>query len=249
MGAATGSGIGDQSVTGPPPGVDDAVRGRRYDLVAAIAGLLFTALILGSFFTPETPSATDSAEEIARAMTADRAGHQVSLFLGFLADVAFFVFLAGVWSRLRRHEGSGGMAAALFGLAGAAFAATILVSGGLYLAMLTAADELSDPAALPAMAVLNDWVGSGTVPAGVAMFLGAAFAGLSTRALPVWLGWLAAAVAFLLIVSMAGVFRSGTDEGVIELAGFGGFLLFLVWTPATSIVLLMRARRGAHASV
>ena len=88
MGAATGSGLGGQSVRGPPPGVDDAVHGRRNDLVTGIAGLLLTALILAGFLTPETPSASDSAEGIARALTTDRAGHQLSLFLGFLADVA-----------------------------------------------------------------------------------------------------------------------------------------------------------------
>jgi hypothetical protein len=75
------------------------------------------------------------------------------------------------------------------------------------------------------------------------MFLGAAGAILSTRALPVWLGWLAALTAVLLLVSLAGVFEDPTDEGVLSFAGFIGFVLLLVWLLATSVVLLLRAGR------
>jgi hypothetical protein len=105
----------------------------------------------------------------------------MSLLLGFLADIAFLVFLAGVWSRFRRYEGTGGMTAGLFVVAGAVFAAMILVSEGLYLAYVQAA-ESADPSVLPTIAALDDWVGIGTVPAGVAMMIGATGAILSTHA-------------------------------------------------------------------
>ena len=83
-----------------------------------------------------------------------------------------------------------------------------------------------------------------TIPAGVAMFLGATMAILTTRTLPAWLGWLAAVTGLLLVVSIGAVFDD-SEEGVLGFAGFGGFLLFLVWVLATSIVLLMKAGRDA----
>jgi hypothetical protein len=71
------------------------------------------------------------------------------------------------------------------------------------------------------------------------MFLGAAAAILTTRALPAWLGWLAGLTGLLLLISVLAVF-SDDDEGPLGLLGFAGFLLFLVWVLAASIVLLLR---------
>jgi hypothetical protein len=226
---------------GPHDGV-----GARWDRIAAIAGLLFVVLVVASFFTPSTPDSGSSAEQLATAITDDRAGHQLSLLLGFLADIAFLVFLAGVWSRFRRYEGTGGMMAGLFGLAGAAFAATIVVSEGLYLAYVQAA-ESADPSTLPTIAALDDWVGVGTVPVGVAMMIGATGSILSTHALPAWLGYLSGLNAVLLLLSLGAVFESGDESVLVGVGGFGGFLLFLIWALATSVVLLMRSTHRAEA--
>jgi hypothetical protein len=220
-------------------------QGRRWDLIAAIAGLLFVVLVLGSFFTPGTPASDTPIEDIAAQLQVDLPGHQLSLFLGFLGDVAFLVFVAGVWSRLRRWEGPAGMFSGLFVLAAVAATAVLMVSEGLYLALAqygAAADP--DLGALQSLTILNEWVGAAVVPAFAATFIGAATAILTTRALPQWLGWLAALIALLLLVSLGGVFQTDPRGGVIEIAGFGGFLLFLVWVLATSIVLLLR--RGAE---
>src|SRR3712207_3544732 len=172
------------SEAGGPPGAGrtehDLERGARWDRISALAGLLFVVLIVASFFTPETPDSGSSAEELAAAISDDRAGHQMALLLGFLADIAFLVFLAGLWSRFRRHEGSGGMMSGLFAIAGAAFTATILVSSGIYLALVQAADS-ADPSTLPTLEALDYWVGLCTVPVAVAMMIGATGAILSTH--------------------------------------------------------------------
>jgi hypothetical protein len=243
--AGPGTGTGGPAVAGRRSydGGDVAGQARRWDQIAAIAGLVFIVLIVASFFTPETPAADSSTETIAAELAADRTAHQVSLLLAFLGDIAFLVFLAGTWSRLRRYEGVGGMFAGLFVIAGAVFAATIAVSSGLYLALVQGADDAEgDPAVLRTLVILDNWVGAGTVPSAVAMFIGAAMAILTTRALPVWLGWLAAVTGLLLVVSVGAIFDD-SEEGVLGFAGFGGFLLFLVWVLAASIVLLMRAGR------
>jgi hypothetical protein len=224
---------------------DDVERAARWDRITALAGLLFVVLVVASFFTPETPDSGGSAEELAAAISDDRAGHQMSLLLGFLADIAFLVFLAGVWSRFRRYEGGGGMMSGLFALAGAAFAATILVSEGLYLAYVQAAEN-ADPSVLPTIAALDDWVGIGTVPVAVAMMIGATGAILSTHALPAWLGWLAGLNAVLVLLSLGAVFEGDDESVLVSVGGFGGFLLLLIWVLATSVVLLMRPRHHAE---
>jgi hypothetical protein len=246
MEARAGSETGGPSGTGRTAYVEHADRAQTWDRIAAIAGLLFVVLVVANFFTPDTPDSGRTADQIATALSDDRAGHQMSLLLSFLADIAFLVFLAGLWSRFRRHEGTGGMMAGLFGLAGAAFAATILVSEGLYLAFVQAG-ESADLSTLPTLAVLNYWVGVCIVPAGVAMMIGATGAILSTHALPAWLGYLAGLNAVLLVLSLGAVFETDDETLLVGIGGFGGFLLFIAWALAASIMLLMRSSHRAEA--
>jgi hypothetical protein len=226
---------------------DEPPRDHTWDLVAAVAGLVFFALLVASFFTPDTPSPDDGGAAIAASIAEDRTGHQWSLLLGFLGDITFLVFLAGLWSRLHRAEGRGGMFSGLVAIAGAVFVATIMVSEGLYLALVTGTAKIGDedPAVFTTLAVLNDWVGAAVLPAGVALFLGIAAAVVSTHSLPHWLGWWAAGVAVLLIVSLAGVFEEDVDEGIVGILGFAGFILMVLWVVAASIVMLLRAGRPA----
>ena len=222
-------------------GRDHHSRAREWDRIAGIAGLIFIALFIASFFTPESPMATDPPDQITAELIADRTGHQWSLLFGFLADIALFVLLAGLWSRLRRWEGPAGLATDLFALAAAAFMAVILVSGGLYLALVQYAGEI-EPTSLATLSALDNTVGAVVLPTGAAMFLGVAAAIVSTRALPTWLGWLAAVTAVLMAVSLTGVFEDpGADDGFVGIVGFASFILLLVWFLAASIVLLMKA--------
>lgn len=239
MEARTGSDPGTQTGRGPMARAGD--HHIRADRIAGIAGLIFIALFIAGVFTPSTPMATDPPDQIAAELITDRTGHQWSLLLGFLADIAVFVLLAGLWSRLRRWEGPAGILTDLFALAAAAFMAVILVSGGLYLALVQYAGEL-EPTSLAALAALDNTVGAVVLPAGAAMFLGVAAAIVSTRALPAWLGWLAAVAAVVMTVSLTGVFEDpGEEDGFVGIVGFAGFILLLVWFLAASIVMLMKA--------
>ena len=131
-------------VVGPPTAGTQGMRGCGTHRAAG-AGLVFIALVLASFCTPDTPAADGSAEQIAAQLAADDAGNRASLLLGFLGDIAFLVFLAGLWSRLRRFEGAAALFSGLFAIAGAVFAATVAVSGGLYLALVQGAENTEDP--------------------------------------------------------------------------------------------------------
>jgi hypothetical protein len=219
-------------------------RAQLWDQVTAIAGLVFVGFVLATLLTPATPSSRRPPAEMAATLTEDLTGHQWSLFFTFLAYVAFFVLLAGLWSRLRRWEGAGGLFSGLFVVAGTAFLSVFLVSEGIYLALVEAPAVGADPVALPALTVLNNWATAAILPAGAAMFLGAAGAIVSTRALPAWLGWFAGALSVLLLVGIAGVFETSEDgTGFLGIVAFVSFLLILAWTIAVSIVLLQRAGR------
>ncbi|MGY1601852.1 DUF4386 family protein [Geodermatophilus sp. SYSU D00815] len=221
---------------------------RRWDLIAGVAGLVFLVLVIASFFTPSTPTADEGADAIVRAVQEDRTGHQWSLLLGFLSDVAFLFFLAGVWGRLRRAEGLGGLFAGLFAIAAAAFVAVIAVSEGLYLALVqSSVDAEDEPSIVRTLVVLDNWVGGAALPAGVAMLLAVAAGVQSTLAFPRWLGWLAALAAVCLLVGFAAVFDDGVETGALGVVGFVGFLLVLVWTVAASVLLVLRPGTTARA--
>ncbi len=136
----------------------------------------------------------------------------------------------------------------LFVLAGAAFSATVLMSEGLYLAYVQAA-ESADPSVLPTIAALDDWVGIGVIPAGVAMLIGATGVILSTHALPAWMGYLAGLTAVLLLLSLGAVFQADDESVLAGVGGFGGFLLLIIWVLAAGVLLLLRSRRHAEAAV
>jgi hypothetical protein len=231
---------------GPAP--EEQAQARRWDLIAAVAGLVFTAIVIASIFTPNTPSSDVASNAIAADIVANRAGHQWSLLAGYLSDVALLFFLAGVWSRLRRSEGRGGLFASAFALSAAVFMALVMASEGLYLALVEGAREAADePGALRALVVLNNWAGGGILPAGAAMLLAAAAGILATLAFPRWLSWLAALTAVCLLLGLAAIFQEDVNGGLAGIAGFVGFLLTLVWVLAASVVLLVRAGRSAPA--
>ena len=172
---------------GAPDQTLDGDTVRLWDLIGGAAGVVFVVLLLLGLLTPQTPAADTVAGVIGGRIEDDHLGHEVSAFF-ILAGVGFFlIFLAGVWSRLRRSEGGGGMFAGLFVVGGAIFAAILLVSEAFHLALLKAATA-DDDGALPALVWLADWAGLSALPAAVAMFLGAAAAIGTSQAFPTWLG-------------------------------------------------------------
>lgn len=146
-----------------------------------------------------------------------------------LVGILFLIpFLAYLWSVLRTAEGEGGwLSATVFG-AGLVDLTIKLASVG----PSVASKDLQE--GTPLDSALHDMNGASFIvsllPLGV---LTAAFAivTLKTGVLPQWLGWMAAITAGALLVN-----------GVFLEAEFGpAILLFLLWTVATSLVLVRRA--------
>jgi hypothetical protein len=155
-----------------------------------------------------------------------------------LIGILFLVpFLAYLWSILREAEGEGGwLSATIFG-AGLVDLTIKLGSA----APSVAAEQLQERT--PLDAALHDMNSASFIISMLPLsVLTAAFAivTLKTRVLPRWLGWLGAITAPALLVN-----------GMALDAEYGpAFLLFLLWTVATSVVLIRRAgarsRQAAH---
>ena len=98
----------------------------------------------------------------------------------------------------------------------------------------------STPSAVEALLALDNTLFLGTAFSFAAFFGAVAVAVLGTRALPAWLGWVAAVAGALIVVGLLGVFSDDDEGGAVGVLVFIGFLLGLAWTLATSIVMLMR---------
>jgi hypothetical protein len=153
--------------------------------------------------------------------------------LELVGILLFIPFLAYLWSLLRQVEGESGW------LAGTVFGAglvdlTIKLGSA---APSIAADELRE--GTPLDSALHDMNSASFMLSMLPLsVLTAAFAALTikTQVLPRWLGWTAAITAAALLAN-----------GMALEAEFGpAFLLFLLWTVATSIVLLRQTRSGVN---
>jgi hypothetical protein len=212
--------------------------------IGAVSGILFFVTVLGSFFTPETPDADDPTAEIASSIADDRSAHLLSVYLGGLATLFFLVFVAALWSRLRQAETDRGPSI-LVVLGGVATAALILVSEGVFLALIEAADEGREPEAVRALFELDEVIFIGIGWSSAVFYAGAALSSLSTRSLPRALGWIAAALVAVFVVAFLGIFSESDEGGVLGGIFFGGILVNFLWILATSIVMLRAKPRPA----
>jgi hypothetical protein len=153
---------------------------------------------------------------------------QIVIVVELIAMLLFIPFLAYLFSILRRAEGEGSwLSATVFGagLIGITLKLGSLAPGfvaqqaGLNPQLHEALDKMNSVAYIATMLPLS------------VLMAAAAIVILRTRALPLWLGWMAALIAPTLLVN-----------GMFLDAEFGpAFLLFLLWTAIASVVLILRA--------
>jgi hypothetical protein len=213
--------------------------GTQWQRIGGIAGLVFVVLFLGNLFTPSTPDGDDASSTVAPAIADDRTGHILSIYLDGLGMVFFLAFLASLYGRLRRAEPEPGPSLLAL-LGGLALSGVVLVSSGVYYALVEASDEGREPAALRALFELDNFI---FLPAGfalVALYAGIALSSLSTRSLPAWLAWAAAAFSAVFAVSMLGLFSDNDEGGVLGIVFFLALLAQFLWIVGASIVMLGR---------
>jgi hypothetical protein len=219
---------------------------RDWERIGAVSGVLFFVAVVGSFFTPDTPDADDPTAKIVSSIADDRAAHLLSVYLTGIASLFFLVFVGALWSRLRRAEPDRGPSI-LVVLGGVGTAVIILISSGVFLALIEAADEGREPAAVRALFELDEVVFLGIGWTSAAFYAGAALSTLATGSLPRWLGWVAAGLAVLFVVGFLGVFSEADDGGVLGVIFFVGVLVNFLWILVTSIVMLRAGPRPGAA--
>jgi hypothetical protein len=214
-----------------------------------IAGLVFFATLIGTFFLPSTPDLDVADAALAPAISGDARGLGAGIYLLGLGAAAFAVFATGIAGRIRAAEGERATSSIAVLVGAVGFAAMMVVAAGITLALVSAASEARDPAAVRALFELDNVM---FVPAGffLAVFLLSAGAGIvSTRALPVWLGWAAAVLGGIMLVSLLGVMSADEEGGPLGIAYFLTLMVSLLWVLGAAVALLREPRQvGAPVS-
>ena len=197
--------------------------------IAALGGLGFAVasiagdLAIGPFPGPSTPAA-----QLVPYYAAHHAQVLTGGMLLGLSGILFVPFGLAVWARIRQAQASP-LLTGLAMIATTLVALTSLASAGVYGVL---GDIGGQPAISPA--ALQAWhiMGSeGSLADGASTFLflvAAAVAGLAARAIPRWLAWPALLLAVLTLLPHP--------------FGFLASMVFLAWTAAAGITLLVARR-------
>jgi hypothetical protein len=194
---------------------------RRWHPLAPLTGVAFVVLAVIAFvISGETPDSNDSPLKIlAFYKNNDTEQIWASAVLAW-STVLFLFFLGILRSVLQAAEGGiSRLSAVAFG-GGVVLAVGMLAFAGFTFCLADTADDLT-PAAAQALNALNtDFFFPVAVGLGTLM-LATGFVSIRSGALPAWLGWAAVVIGIAAITPV----------------GFFAFLVFGLWTLATSVIL------------
>lgn len=225
--------------TSSPGRMEVVIIGGRW--IAWAGAIYVVAWIIGLSvgFASSSPAPTDSVQKIGAYFASHRQAAMIQAYLlDGIAGAALIAFAAALRTALRRFEGEGAtLSRILFG-AGIA-AGTISLTQGLFTQVL--ADRVAAMGNGATIRALYDLNAEGDTYKLLALgvFLGAAAVLIMrTHALPRWLGWIAAALAPLLVIS-------GWNFALSADAQYAAYTLFLIvlliWVAAVSAISWQRA--------
>jgi hypothetical protein len=229
-----------RSSTKPHP--DETMFGRGDDIwtwFTAISGIVYvvlavTALLIGG----NDPTPSDSLQTVRAYFVDNRTQVLTSVYVDSLSLAFLLAFAAGLGGLLMRRSADPlGILARLM-LAGAVGTVVItMVENMAEAALAYRTSSVGDVSTVQALFDL--YMMEVLVTFSIAVFLVAAGMGiLRSATLPRWSGWAAFVLALLLVIGGAGL---GDPRGNIAAIGFmGGYLPFLLWTLAISVVLVVR---------
>jgi hypothetical protein len=223
---------------GQQPGAGPAVP--SLERLAAVSGMLFFVLVVASFLVPEAPDFDETTATIVAELQEDRDEQVLGVYIGYLAAFFFAAFTAGLWTWLRRIEPARG-ASLLVLLGGIGSVILVLVANGVFLALVDAADEGREPAAVRALFELDQWILPAIGVTSAVFYAGAALSALATGALPRSLAWIAAALAIAFPIGLLWIFSGDDEGGALGFVFFIALLVNFLWILATS-VFMWRAR-------
>jgi hypothetical protein len=210
----------------------------RHARYGAATGILFVLFVIVGFaVTPKPPAVDASVAEVFEYVN-DKQDTLHAVQLIFAVAGFFFVwFLGTLRNSLAAAEGAEGrLANTAFG-GGLIAVATLMVSFGL---AATAALHPAEngPELTHALIDASLIVPAVGAPAAAVFFAANGLSILRSGFLPAWLGWLGLVTALLNLLGIGAVY---TDSGAFAADGvlgfFIGFLLFLIWILAASILL------------
>jgi hypothetical protein len=214
--------------------------GTNWAKVAALGGVVFFVLAVIAAITPQAspPGIDDSVASITKYYVQHHTGILIADFCNALGAGFLLFFAAALWRAVRRIDPSGVLAVAV--ALGIATAAAVAISGAAGEAALTAfAAKLGNGPLVRAfydlqrLAFAFVWFPLGVYIGGTSL---AAWRG---ALLPRWLAWAGfLAVAVMLLGSLS---TFADKQNVFAALNFLGFILFALWTLATSITLYLRA--------
>jgi hypothetical protein len=198
-----------------------------------------------TIFAPSEPDADEPTLTIAQAISDDRTAHVFFTYLGEIGSVVFLLFVAALWSTLRRAESEAGASmVALMG--GLGFSVIEIGRHGAFLALVEAADEGREPAAIRALLELDNTLFTGSVFFLVAFHAGVALSIIPLRSVPIWLGWWAAALALLFVITALGIFSEDYEGPLFGILLPLALLAHLLWVLAASVVMFRHPGRADH---
>jgi len=211
-----------------------------YARYGAATGILFVLLVIVGFAITPNPPAADAAPAEVLGYVTDHANALHAVQLIFAAAGFFFIWFIGTLrdalSRVEVAEGRHALANIAWG--GGLIAVATLMVGFALQATATLHPATNDPDLTRALVDASLLVPAVGAPAVAVFFVANGLSILRSGRLPAWLGWLALVTALFNALGVGAVY---TDHGAFAADGvlgfFAGFLLFLVWTLAASIVL------------
>jgi hypothetical protein len=213
----------------------------RYARYAASTGIFFVVLVvIGFLVQPKPPSSDASAAEVLNyVVDHDNALHVVQLIFG-AAMFLFIWFIGALRSSLGAAEGGQGR------LATTAYGGGLIASAALIVSLALGATAALHPAengpeVTHALTDASALVLAVSAPAAVVFFVANSLSILRSAYLPASLAWLGLVTALFNALGLGNVF---TDHGAFAADGvlgfLIGFLLFLAWVLAASILLVRK---------
>ena len=214
----------------------------KWERWGALGGILFVILVVAGALLPGSPPMpSDSTADMVKFI-ADK-GDQVRIagYLGAVAIVPFFWFIASLWRLLRRDEG-GAPRLAVAAALGGAFAATVGAVGGIVLALLPMVRSSLTPGLLRILYILSTNVAYLSLFGIATLVLSASVIFIRSRGMPVWLGYFGILVALLALIG-GGATVSANDT--LFNIGVVAFLLSSLWIVILSVCMLRSAPEAA----